>query len=300
MKALLTGGTGQLGRALLASAPAGVEIIAPGAAALDLTRADDAASWIARERPDLVINAAAYTLVDRAESEPDAAFAINAKGAERLARAAAGAGARLIHISTDFVFDGTARQPYGLDAPTAPLGVYGASKRAGELAVLEATAGRAAVLRTAWLYDATSRNFFTTMLRLFQEREVVGVVHDQTGTPTAAASLAEAVWALAARPPVAGIHHWTDAGETTWHGFAVEIERLARLAGLLPRPVVVSPIGTADYPTPARRPAYSVLDKRVTSAALERAPRHWTLALADVVRERAQLDAATSSRSAPG
>lgn len=302
MKVLLTGGTGQLGRALLASVPAGVEVIAPGAAALDLTRAGDADAWIAREQPDLVLNAAAYTLVDRAEAEPEAAFAINDAGAESLARAAAAAGARLIHISTDFVFDGTAAGPYGVEAPAAPLGVYGASKRAGEMAVLAATAGRAAVLRTAWLYDAVSRNFFTTMLRLFHERDVVGVVNDQTGTPTSAASLAAAVWILAARPAIAGIHHWTDGGETTWYGFAVEIERLARRAGLLQRPVVVSPIATAEYPTPARRPAYAVLDKGVTSAALGLAPRHWMLALDDVVRERARLDAApaTSPRSAPG
>jgi dTDP-4-dehydrorhamnose reductase len=301
VRLLLTGGGGQLGRALLASAPASIEVVAPRSADLDLTREGDAERWIAQARPTLVINAAAYTQVDRAEDEPEAAFAINERGPAVLAQAAAAAGARVIHVSTDFVFDGRGTVPYPVDSPTAPLGVYGASKRAGELAVLGATGDRAVVLRTAWLYDAAGRNFFTTMLRLFRERGTVGVVSDQTGTPTAASSLAAAIWRIAAREGVAGIHHWTDAGETTWYDFAVAIERLARSAGLLASPVTVRAITTAEYPTRACRPAYSVLDKDATSHALGLAPVDWLAVLESVVAERAMLEAGpTWPRSVPG
>jgi dTDP-4-dehydrorhamnose reductase len=300
VKVLLTGGSGQLGRALRASTPAGIDLVAPPSAELDLTRAADGERWIDATRPALVINAAAYTLVDRAEDEPELAFAINETGAGAIARAAAAAGARVIHVSTDFVFDGQSTAPYGVDDATAPLGVYGASKRAGELAVLAATGGRAAVVRTAWLYDAAGRNFFTTMLRLFRERGAAGVVSDQTGSPTAASSLAAAIWRLAERSHLAGLHHWTDGGQTTWHGFAVAIERLARAAGLLQRPVTLRAITTPDYPTRARRPAFSVLDTSTTSRALGLAPRHWAGTLEDVVAERAVLEAdPTWPRSAP-
>lgn len=301
MRVLLTGGSGQLGRALRASLPAGNELVAPGSAGFDLTRDGDAERWVGQTRPTLVINAAAYTQVDRAEDEPAAAFAVNQSGAAAIAQAAASAGARIIHVSTDFVFDGRATVPYAPDSPAAPLGVYGASKRAGELAVLEATGGRAVVLRTAWLYDAAGRNFFTTMLRLFRERGTVGVVSDQTGSPTAASSLAAAVWRIAMLDGVAGVHHWTDDGETTWYGFAVAIESLAREAGLLPNPVTIRAITTAEYPTRARRPAYSVLEKGATSRALGISPRDWRAALHSVVAERAALEAdPTWSRSAPG
>jgi dTDP-4-dehydrorhamnose reductase len=300
VKVLLTGGSGQLGRAIVAATPPGATVLAPRSTELDLRRPGDAERLVRIARPDLVINAAAYTLVDRAEDEPDEAFAINDRGAAAVAKGATAAGARLIHVSTDFVFGGGAAAPYAPDAPTGPLGVYGRSKRAGELEVLQATAGRAAVVRTAWLYDAVGRNFFTTMLRLFRERGGASVVADQTGTPTAAASLAAALWRLAERPTVAGVHHWTDGGRATWHEFAVAIERMAREVGLLQAPVSVRPIATAEYPTRARRPAYSVLDLAATSRALDLRPRPWTDALGEVVAERAAFEAAaTSTRSAP-
>ena len=300
MKVLLTGGSGQLGRALLASVPAGVEVVAPSSAELDLTRSTDARRWLRESAAGLVINAAAYTLVDSAEDEPETTFAVNERGAATIAGAAAAAGARMIHLSTDFVFDGRATAPYGPDAPTAPLGVYGASKRAGELAVLAATGGQAAVVRTAWLYDAVGRNFFTTMLRLLRERGTVAVVSDQTGSPTAASSLAIAIWRIAADVAVTGIHHWTDRGETTWAGFAAAIERLARDRGLLQSSATVRAISTADYPTRARRPAYSVLDCTATSQALGLQPRDWLVALEEVVLERAGIEArSTWPRSAP-
>lgn len=300
MKALLTGGSGQLGRALLASVPAGVEVVAPPSSELDLTRSADAERWLRQTGAALVINAAAYTLVDRAEDEPEAAFAVNERGAATIALAAMSLGARLIHLSTDFVFDGRGSMPYGTDAPADPLGVYGASKRAGELAVLAATRGRAVVVRTAWLYDAVGRNFFTTMLRLLRERGSVAVVNDQTGSPTSASSLAAVIWRIAARDGMAGVHHWTDRGETTWAGFAGAIERLARERGLLQSAGSVRAISTADYPTRARRPAYSVLDCTATSQALGIQPRDWLVALDDVVTQRVALEAQpTWRRSAP-
>jgi dTDP-4-dehydrorhamnose reductase len=157
------------------------------------------------------------------------------------------------------------------------------------------------VVRTAWLYDAAGRNFFTTMLRLFRERGAAGVVSDQTGSPTAASSLAAAIWRLAERPNVAGLHHWTDSGQTTWHGFAVAIERLARAAGLLQHPVTIRAITTPDYPTRARRPAFSVLETGGTARALGLTPRDWAGALEEVVADRAVLEAdPTWPRSVPG
>jgi dTDP-4-dehydrorhamnose reductase len=238
---------------------------------------------IAAHGPAVIINAAAYTAVDRAETEIDAARRVNALGPRHLARAAAAAGARLVHISTDFVFDGRAGVPYAPDAPTSPLGVYGLTKLEGEQAVLELLPTNSVVVRTAWVYAAHGANFMRTMLRVMGDKGLVRVVADQVGTPTAADSLAGVLWALAQRPDVGGVQHFTDAGVASWYDFAVAIAEEAAMLGLLPPGVQVLAIGTADYPTPARRPAYSVLDKRSLLAALGPEHRHWRVSLRRVL-----------------
>ena len=286
MKVLVTGAAGQVGRMLLATAPQGVEAIACTHVDLDITDAVAVRECILRERPALIVNAAAYTAVDKAESQPEAARAINAEGPRHLAAAARASGARLIHLSSDFVFDGQGSSPYRPEAPTRPLSVYGTSKRDGERAVLETLPERSVIVRTAWVYAAAGANFLHTMLRLMGERGAVRVVADQVGTPTAARPLAEALWQIAARPEIRGIHHWTDAGVASWYDFAVAIAEEGGALGLLPPTVTVTPIATEDYPTPARRPPYSVLDKR-SLASLGLAPRHWRVRLREVMGELA-------------
>ena len=230
-------------------------------------------------RPSVVINAAAYTAVDRAESEQAAAFAVNADGPGHLARACAGLGARLIHVSTDFVFSGNACHPYQPADPTGPVSVYGESKLAGEQQVREALGEQSVIVRTAWVYSRVGHNFVKTMLRLMAERDSLSVVADQVGTPTWARGLAEALWRIVDKPEIAGTLHWTDAGVASWYDFAVAIAEEAHAQGLLARPVAVKPIATADYPTPAARPAWSVLDKTASWQQLGCDGMHWREAL---------------------
>jgi dTDP-4-dehydrorhamnose reductase len=277
VKALVAGAAGQLARVWAAAAPRGWEVASLTRADLDIGDAAAVDAVVAALRPDLILNAAAYTAVDRAESEPGQAFRINGDGAGHLARAATAHGARLIHVSTDFVFDGRAGSPYRPESPTAPLGVYGASKLAGEVAVAIA-APDALIVRTAWVYGARGANFLNTMLRLMASRPELGVVADQIGTPTSTASLAAALWALF-EADAKGIWHFTDAGAASWYDFAQAIAEEAVAAGLLSAAPVVKPITTADYPTPAPRPAYSVLDKSATYALLGRPAPHWRVSL---------------------
>jgi len=283
-RVLITGANGQVGRMLLETQPADATVIACTHADLDIAAVDSVHECIERYRPDTIINAAAYTAVDKAESEPAAARGVNTEGPRHLASAAERHGARLIHISTDFVFDGAASTPYLPDCATNPLGVYGRTKRDGELAVREALPQRSVIVRTAWVYAATGANFVRTMLRLMRANGAVSVVADQVGTPTAARPLAEALWKIAIDPGVAGIHHWTDAGVASWYDFAVAIAEEGAGLGLVPAEVTVAPITTADYPTPARRPSYSVLDKR-SLASLGLAPIHWRKRLRSVLKE---------------
>jgi len=281
MKVMITGAGGQLGQALQSNAPANAEIVPLARAALDIGDGDAVAAAVAALAPDLIVNAAAYTAVDKAENDEDAALRINAVAPRHLAKAAAARGARFIHVSTDFVFGGTSGVPYRPDHPTAPLGVYGASKRAGEEAVLAAHAD-ALVVRTAWVYGSTGGNFVRTMLRLMAERDEVRVVADQIGTPTYAAGLAGALWALDAAG-ARGIHHWTDSGAASWYDFAVAIQEEALAVGLLTRAVPVIPISTSEFPTPARRPSYSVLDKSAAIALIGAPAPHWRVHLRDML-----------------
>lgn len=285
MKILLTGSNGQVARAFLAVAPPSMQVAAVSHAELDIGDAAAVDSLLESLRPDAVVNAAAYTAVDRAESEPDAARRANEAGPANLARAAARIDSRLVHLSTDFVFDGASSSPYKPQDSTNPLGVYGASKLAGEAAVRDALPARSLILRTSWVYDAHGRNFVRTMLRLMRERDTVSVVADQVGTPTAAFSIAQAICAALERPSVTGIHHWSDAGVASWYDFAVAIAEEWVSAGKATVVARVIPIGTADYPTPARRPRFSVLDKTSTCSALGLSPRHWRQNLRQVIGE---------------
>lgn len=279
MKALVTGANGQLGRALAACAPASVDLIALPSATLDITDLAAVEAAIREHAPNLVINAAAYTKVDAAEGVPDLADRVNRAGVANLTQATQTNGARLIQVSTDFVFDGMASHAYRPDAPTAPLNIYGKTKLDGE-----AAAGPAAlIVRTSWLYSAYGNNFVATMLRLMRERATLRVVDDQIGTPTSAHALADTIWDLAVIDRT-GILHYSDSGVASWYDFAVAIMEEGVVIGLLDRPIEVLPIPASEYPTPAKRPHFSVLDKRDTIAAIGRVPAHWRANLRDVLK----------------
>lgn len=278
MNVLVTGGRGQLGRSVVARGrAAGHTVWAPDVDELDICDPAQAARVAGH---DVVINAAAYTAVDKAETDRDRAFAINRDGAGTIAAACREHGVRCLHVSTDYVFDGTATAPIREDALIAPLGVYGASKAEGERLV---HAAGGTVVRTSWLFAEGGPSFVHTMLRLARERPVLRVVADQRGCPTYAADLADALLALAALPEHDDTYHACNAGETTWHAFAEAIVAEARTHG----PVAcerIDAITTADYPTPARRPAYSVFDTtRLRAAGIVMPP--WTPGLARVVAD---------------
>ena len=270
MKCLVIGGNGQVGHALVERLSPLADVVATtrsgampdGTAclAVDVADTDALSRLVAREAPDLVINASAYTAVDRAEDEPGLAHRINADAPRVLARACAEAGIGLVHFSTDYVFDGSATRPYREDDATAPLGVYGASKWAGEQAVRDSGAAHR-IFRLCWVHGPRGGNFLLTMLRLGRERDHLRVVADQIGAPTAAARIADGVVrAITARPELSGTWHLSAEGETSWHGFATAIFQGAVARGLLERAPTVEAITSAQFPTKARRPAYSRLD----------------------------------------
>ncbi len=252
---LVTGGTGQLGSEVVALLVGrGDPVAAPTAAELDITDASAVRAFVDATRPDVVVSCAAYTAVDAAESDVATATALNADAPRHLALACAQAGARMLQVSTDYVFSGDADEPYAEDGQTGPRTVYGRTKLAGEAAVLEVLPESAYVVRTAWLYGPTGSNFVRTMLRLAAERATVDVVDDQWGQPTSATDLAVRLVELALGSAPPGIYHGTNAGATTWHGFAREV---FRLSGLDPERVRTA--SSADVARPAQRPAYSVL-----------------------------------------
>lgn len=270
MTVLLFAGNGQLGQELLrALAPLGTLVATTRSGALadgtpcetaDFNQPESLVALLDRVQPSIVVNAAAYTAVDRAEEERDAAWRANAEAPGVIARWCAAAGVPLVHYSTDYVFDGQGTRPYGEGDATAPLGVYGASKLAGEDAIREA-GGRHLIFRTAWVYASHSANFLRTMLRVGAERDVLRVVADQVGTPTPAPLIADVTAQVLQHPgQLSGTWHLTANGETSWHGFAEAIFAEAVAAGKLERAPKVEAISTAEYPTPAKRPAYSHLD----------------------------------------
>ena len=296
MKVLLTGAAGQLGQALVASAPAGLELMAtsrnggPGQQALDLANASACRTAVEGYRPDWVLNAGAYTAVDMAESEPELAVAVNAGAPEAFAAALKEQGGRLLQLSTDFVFNGRQGTPYRVNQSRDPLGTYGISKARGEEAVEAAfeSEGDGIILRTSWVIGPVGKNFALTMLRLHREKKELGVVADQVGCPSSTLNLAAACWQAIRRssegiklPPVL---HWSDAGAASWYDVAVAVGELGVELGLLKQAAFVNPITTADYPTPAKRPGYSLLDCSQTRQALERNGQHWRSALRDVLK----------------
>lgn len=270
MKVLITGATGQVGGALLKYASSDHEIVGLGSSDCDLTDERAIHRLIEKEKPDWVINSAAYTAVDKAESEPDLAMAINAKAPQILAEALAGTCGRLFQVSTDFVFDGTASTPYATNAQRNPLSVYGKTKALGE----DAAGEDAIILRTSWVYSAGGSNFVRTMLRLMKERDELRVVADQFGSPSWTDSIAKTIWSLVAHDARGTFHH-RDAGETSWYRFALAIAEEARHLGLIANIPNIHPIKTHEYPTPALRPSYSVLDDRGTRALLGDTTQVW-------------------------
>lgn len=287
LKVLLTGSAGQLGQALRASKPEGITLIACGRAELDLADAGACAAAVCQYRPDWVLNAGAYTAVDRAEQEPELAMAVNAGAPGAFAAALAESGGRLLQVSTDFVFNGEQGHPYRPEQLADPIGVYGRTKAEGERRVRAALpADRCCVLRTSWVYGPVGKNFCLTMLRLHGLKAAAGeplaVVADQVGCPTATHTLAAACWAAIGRQ-ASGVLHWSDAGAASWYDFAQAIGDLAAARGLLAQPAQVRPINTADYPTPARRPSYSLLDCSASRTLLGLPPVHWREALAQVL-----------------
>ena len=308
MKVLLTGAAGQLGHALRQQEPQGVELIASSRTGTDGTgdgsHANAAIGWIALDladpgacreavyqyKPDWVLNGGAYTAVDKAESEPELAHAVNAGAPRAFAEALAESGGRLLQVSTDFVFNGAQGYPYRPEQARDPLGVYGVSKAAGEEALeqLLGGEGRGVILRTSWVMGPVGRNFALTMLRLHRERASSGtplaVVADQVGCPTSTHTLAAACWRAIERGTSnsgqpAPILHWSDAGAASWYDVAVAVGELGLELGLLERMAQVTPITTVDYPTPAQRPSYSLLDCSLTRQELGLPAVHWRQAL---------------------
>jgi dTDP-4-dehydrorhamnose reductase len=284
MRILVTGSTGQLGfEAVSALSQSGHEVIAPQRREMDFLNPDAVADRTRDYQADWVINCAAYTQVDRAESEVEQAFVINRDSAARLAGAVAGYGGRLLHVSTDFVFDGTQSRPYREEDEARPLSVYGRSKWEGEQAVRTALP-EAIILRTAWVYGVHGHNFVKTILRVAREGKPLRVVDDQFGTPTWARDIAGAIRDLI-QNQAKGTYHYTNAGSTSWHGFATAILAGAINAGFALETTVVEPIPTSGYPTPARRPAYSVLDTGKIQSLLTAPIPHWRDSLNEMLKE---------------
>ncbi|WP_285713689.1 dTDP-4-dehydrorhamnose reductase [Erythrobacter oryzae] len=284
MRVLITGANGQLGGALQRTAPAWADINAIDVEDVDLTDSAMLTARLVVEAPDLIINAAAYTAVDKAESDEDTARAINVDAVATMVAAMESTGGRFVHVSTDYVFDGTASSPYLPDAPRNPQSAYGRTKAEGE----DKLRRQDILVRTAWVYEAGGANFVRTMIRLMKEREELGVVADQIGAPTWATGLARTIWGLVEREATGTFHH-SDAGVASWYDFAVAIAEEAHSLGLLARIPTIRPLTTADYPTPAKRPAFSLLDCRATRAALDETPVHWRTHLRLMLKEEAKL-----------
>lgn len=284
MKVLITGANGQLGGALQRLAPEWAEISAIDVDDCDLTDSGMLTARLVVEAPDIIINAAAYTAVDKAEADEERARAINAGAVATMVAAMADTGGKVVHVSTDFVFDGTSSAAYDPSAMRNPLSAYGRTKAEGE----DCLRSKDLLVRTAWVYEAGGANFVRTMIRLMSEREELGVVGDQIGSPTWATSLARTIWGLTERKASGTFHH-SDAGVASWYDFAVAIAEEAHALGLLARIPTIRPITTADYPTPAKRPSFSLLDCRATRAALGEEATHWRTNLRLMLKEEAKL-----------
>jgi len=283
MKVVITGKGGQLAWELEQLTPQGAEVISVGINELDITNEILVAQFLTNTKPDLVINAAAYTAVDKAEEETDVAYAVNELGIKYLASVCKQISARILHVSTDFVFDGSSNTPYQTDSKPNPINVYGASKLAGDIALQEILPESSVIVRTAWVYSVNGNNFVKSMLRLMQEKPQLGIIYDQVGTPTWAKGLAQWLWVIAEKPEVTGVYHWTDSGTASWYDFAIAIQELGIEKGLLKDEIPVFPIPTSAYPTPAKRPAFSVIDKSSAEKIAGLQTTHWRKQLSSMM-----------------
>ena len=284
MKALVTGANGQVGQALQATVPFGWAVVPFNRAGMDLADPQAIRNAILSEGPDVVFNAGAYTAVDKAEHDQEMAQKVNGEAPGVIAQTLSEKGGRLVQISTDFVFDGSRGTPYSVESKPNPLSIYGATKLMGE----RQAGNDAIVCRTSWVYGASGRNFVRTMLRLFKERESVSVVSDQIGVPTWSRGLAETLWTLAVKDRP-GVFHYQDAGVASWYDLAIAVQEEALALGLLSRAILIEPIRTSQYPTPATRPPYSVLDTTVTHALTGQPPTHWRQNLREMLKEEKEL-----------
>ncbi|MCD4741874.1 MAG: dTDP-4-dehydrorhamnose reductase [Desulfobacteraceae bacterium] len=284
MKALIIGTNGQLGWELSRTCPDNITSFEVDYPKIDLCDSSTINQWINTVSPDCIINAAAYTDVDKAEIEKNKAYQTNHKGAENLAIEAKQADIHLIHISTDFVFSGEQFKPYSPDDTPDPESVYGKSKLKGELAVKKILDNKALIIRTAWLYSSHGKNFVKTILNLMKGHSSIKVIDEQIGTPTWAHGLAKAIW-IAAAKKLTGTLHYTDAGVASWYDFAIAIAEEGLAAGLLARTNPIHPVPTSEFPTPAKRPMYSVLDKQSMWQTTGIAPEHWRVQLRLMLKE---------------
>jgi len=319
MKILITGKGGQLAWELEQTKPQNIEIVCLSSKELDISNQTLVNDVLSSHKPDVVINAAAYTAVDKAESDKEKAYAVNDLGSEYLARACLKISAKLIHISTDFVFDGSKSTPYQVNDKTNPINVYGASKLSGDKKISDILVSAATIIRTAWVYSTNGNNFVKTMLRLMKEKEELGIVYDQIGTPTWAKGLAKMIWTLVSRhsrteergirnPGPSGksleplseatlplssealLLHWTDAGVCSWYDFAVAIQELAIEKGMLDKAIPIRPIPASAYPTPATRPSFNVIDKSATEQLTKVNTIHWRVQLSTMMDELRQQE----------
>ena len=287
-KVLITGAKGQVGSEIVKAAPIECTVIGLGSDQLDVTNESQIKEVLAQHQPDLIINAAAYTAVDKAESEAEKAFAVNERAVEFLAQAAKEADIPLFHISTDYVFDGKAQSPYKETDAVNPTSIYGLSKLAGEQAIARVHE-KHIILRTSWVFGAVGNNFVKTMLRLGKERDELSVVSDQYGCPTSASSIANILWLLVAKYIQEkslpwGIYHFSNSPACTWHEFACEVFEQAVKTATLNKAPLVKAITTADYPTPAQRPAWSVLSSRKVESLLGVNETLWKVELKPVLQ----------------
>ncbi len=295
MKILLTGSEGQLGRALISYKPNNFELIAKSKKDLDITNEQECIKTISKEKPKWVINASAYTLVDQAEINHQAAFSVNSNGIKNLAKAMKKLGGNLLHFSTDFVFSGNQSKPYTPDQKANPINIYGKSKARGENALQESLnkTNQGIILRTSWLIGSVGRNFALTILKLHKERENISVVCDQIGSPTTTSSLARASWKLIQLKESASInniqipniYHYSDAGIASWYDLAIAIGEISEELGLIKKAAKVIPIPSSCYPAKALRPTFSVLDCSSTYQLLGLEPLHWRSSLYELLQE---------------
>ena len=289
MKVLVTGKSGQVGHDVCKSAPKDVEVVAFNHQQLDITSQNDIKEKIESEKPDLIINCAAYTAVDKAESERETAYNINAIAAGNLAELASQNAIRLIHLSTDFVFDGKKSSPYQPEDDRNPISAYGKSKSQGETLVQENNPDASIILRASWIYSLTGRNFVKTMMELFNTQDEIRVVSDQVGAPTYSKNLALTIWSLVKSDIRTGIYHWSDNGVASWYDLALATYDLCHDIGLTNRDINFVPVSTDQYPTAAKRPSYSLLDISKTQKVWGVKSEYWRTALKKMLVEYARL-----------